>query len=58
MKKTYQKPATAIVRVATHRMVCTSPRQMTQSVSNETVSDINDLQSRQGGSSLWGDDEE
>ena len=57
MKKTYQKPATAIVRVATNRMVCTSPRQM-QIVSNETVSDINDLQSRQGGSSLWDDDED
>lgn len=58
MKKTYNNPQTKVILVATHQMVCQSAGVPNPTVHNSTVSNIEDLQSRQGGSSLWDDDDE
>ena len=55
MKTTYQKPTTEILILNVQQMVCTSPGQ--ESISNESVDKIEDLQSRRSFSS-WDDDEE
>ena len=55
MKKTYLKPVTQQVCVGVHQMICGSDRNVNISP-NETVSDINSLQSRRG-SDLWDDED-
>ena len=57
MKKTYLQPATLLTTVAAQRMVCASNEETVTVHGDDTVDDINSLQSRRG-RSVWDDEYE